>query len=81
MIYREHQSLGRNDRGEVMQGPGEIVIRFNGVEAEAVKLRVHQMLGELEQLGYQIKNDRLPQLIREALRESRRSDQISESTE
>ena len=81
MIYREHQSHGRNDRGEVTQGSGEIVIRFNGVEAEDVKTRTHQMLRELESLGYQVKIDRLPALIRDALRENRRCDRISEPAE
>ena len=81
MIYREHQSHGRNDRGEVTQGSGEIVIRFNGIEADTVKRGVHGLLRDWERQGYQIKIDRLPQMIREALRESRRCERFSETAE
>lgn len=69
MIYREIQRTGKNERGEITQGSGEIKISFNGVEAEDVKVRVRQMLRELEQIGYTIKTDRTPQMLRKILRD------------
>lgn len=69
MIYREIQRTDRNAQGELMQGSGEIKITFNGVEAEDVKIRVRQMLRELESIGYTVKNDRTPQIMRQILRE------------